>query len=344
MVAEYDNDDIVEDYDVIGDESNGVRRVNSAGGGPVKRPSRPVGPDRSPQEMANGLDEDGQLGMPMQKGQISQKKAKMIWFICIGVSVLCVGAMILHYALSEDPVVAPNRANRSGPRAGPTRPVANLSPDEKRIKAFRSAVYKEMRLIQSSKAYVNVLDKIDIWQESKQKSDAANSAYSDGTGDQAAAEEQTCNTLIKYYEANYAIAIYKFVFNPNDVEMNKAFFAVDLADEEQVLQIGGSNMKDKEIIRFQAADTQLSSNSNLKRMREWFTQKHIVIANVKTESKWKDLWKPAKEAYEKASLGEFAGGELEKYKGQVSEEPEQPENPEGTENPEGNEGDGNAPE
>ncbi|MDC1143209.1 hypothetical protein OAU50_08975, partial [Planctomycetota bacterium] len=126
----------------------------------------------------------------------------------------------------------------------------------------------------------------------------------------------------------------------------KSYFSVNLNDAEQVSQIDSSTMKDKEVIRFQAADTLISSNSNMKRMREWFTQKHFILSNVKTETKWKEQWKPFKEIYEKADgLKEFADGDLEKFGGQASGEAEEPENPEGestdpeeTETPEESEG------
>ncbi|MDC1142750.1 hypothetical protein OAU50_06635, partial [Planctomycetota bacterium] len=173
MTTEYDNDDIVEDYEVVGEEAKGARRVDSSGGGPVKRPTRQIKNDRPPTESVNALDDEAdQAAMYAPKGQISQKNAKMIWYVCIGVCVLCVGAMILHYSMSEDPVPVNQSQNRRATRGGPTRPVAPpLSAAQKRIKAFKGAVNAEMRTLQASKAYLNVLDEIEAWQESKKLSD-----------------------------------------------------------------------------------------------------------------------------------------------------------------------------
>lgn len=107
------------------------------------------------------LDDEPPRGGPARqqppKGKITQKSAKMIWFICIAVSLLGVAAVVIDVVL--DPLqrrVAPPDNGRIAPRPNqgrPVRPQQQLSEKEKLARSYGLGAYEQGQKIIASRAY-----------------------------------------------------------------------------------------------------------------------------------------------------------------------------------------------
>lgn len=326
MVAEYDNDDIVEDYEVIGEDGDAdedIRQVDSAGGGPVKRPSKSVRPNRPPTTAMPTLDEDGNMIIPPAKGQISQKKAKMIWYVSIGVSVLCLAAIGASIALKEDKpktnTVEPSRASRYM-----SRPVVELSPKEKAMKTFSGKVIDQRRRISLSKAYDFFMISQSKWATAKSGQNRTMRDYQKEATDEneKLAKDASAKAISAWYDARYAYLLFISHNDPNNVEMEKNYMTVDMKDKGELSSLQISTMEDLDIIKFQAAYDHLKFGIN--KIRKWKTDgitKHLIGAIVFDDPKYQEMWKEAKERWSNAQKDEFLQEDLEFVSGEPYKAP-----------------------
>ncbi|MCF6227837.1 MAG: hypothetical protein L3J82_04100 [Planctomycetes bacterium] len=313
MAVEYDNDDIVEDYEVVGedgDDNDNVRRVSSAGGGPVKRPSESVKPDRPPTSMVGALDD----GMPKQKGQISQKSAKMIWFVSIGVSVLCVAAVVGHIVFRGGGDNAANRQNNNQNR-GPSRPTVEQTAEQKAGQEFRNAVYKSMKAdVSKSSAWRNFVKLqggeggwVGLRDKAAQKLDN----YQNGKATKEEAQEAVVEALNKCYEALYAFELCRYVYDKN-IKALGYWSVLDMDDNVEIMEIDEDLRKNKEVIAYQAYQLQAAGRES--KLYDWQKGTSDGIEQVKSQEEWEAKWADAKSKYEEASKNNvFSEEDLKKY-------------------------------
>ncbi|MBX3458874.1 MAG: hypothetical protein KF696_02775 [Planctomycetes bacterium] len=167
MVPDYDDDDVVEDYEEVRADS-GVRKVSSAKGGPVQRPSKGVKPSepvRPPTTASPALsDQPGQPGDEGQagsKGKISKSSAKLIWIICIAVTVIGVGLFVADIAFDAfgrraggviDNGTADNRQPHRLPQVN-KKGGQELTEHQVRARGFAVQCFDKGREIKKSRAY-----------------------------------------------------------------------------------------------------------------------------------------------------------------------------------------------
>lgn len=296
MAVEYDNDDIVEDYEVVGedgDDNDNVRRVSSAGGGPVKRPSESVKPDRPPTSMVGALDD----GMPKQKGQISQKSAKMIWFVSIGVSVLCVAAVVGHIVFRGGGDNAANRQNNNQSR-GPERPKVKQTAEQKAGQEFRNAVYKSVKAdVKLSSAWGNFVDVEGEWQTAKKLSDQKLVGYQEGKASKEDVQKATVDALNLCYEALYAFELCRYAYDKN---MNKlGFLAIgDLDVDSDIVEYEEKLRTNSEVIAYQAYIVHAVGRDS--KALNWQIGKSGGLDLVVGQNEWEAKWADAKKKWEDA--------------------------------------------
>lgn len=186
MVAQYDDDDIVEDYEEVSSGQNQARRVESAQGGPVQRPGdRPVRPSDKvrpgtssmpalgdkggksgpPSDPNQGYD-DGQN--PMAKGKVSAKQAKLIWIICIAICILGPAAVAVHYFFIRKAPEVPQ--NTGTARANTTPKPKELSPRQILEQRYVLACAEKRKEVQMSRAYDLLLV---AWRDAREARKAA---------------------------------------------------------------------------------------------------------------------------------------------------------------------------
>lgn len=168
MVAQYDDDDIVEDYEEVSSSDANARRVESAQGGPVQRPAndRAVKPSEKLRPGTNSVPalkdrsgpssgvnqapyDDGQN--PMNKGKVSAKQAKLIWIICIAICVLGPAAVAVHYFFIRKAPEAPQ--NTGTARANTTPKAKEMTPRQILEQKYINASTAKKNEIQRSRAY-----------------------------------------------------------------------------------------------------------------------------------------------------------------------------------------------
>jgi hypothetical protein len=166
LVAQYDDDDIVEDYEEVSSGQNQARRVESAQGGPVQRPGdRPVRPSDKVRPGTSSMpalgDKGGQSSdpnqgyddgqNPMAKGKVSAKQAKLIWIICIAICILGPAAVAVHYFFIRKAPEVPQ--NTGTARANTTPKPKELSPRQILEQRYVLACVEKRKEIQLSRAY-----------------------------------------------------------------------------------------------------------------------------------------------------------------------------------------------
>lgn len=308
MVVEYDNDDIVEDYEVVGDEGDNVRRVSSAGGGPVKRPSESVKPDRPPTSMVGALDD----GMPKQKGQISQKSAKMIWFVSIGISVLCVAAVVGHIIFGGGGDNAAANRKNGNRNVAPERPKAELTAEQKAGREFRNAVYKSMKAdVGRSSAYNHFLDLEEAWGDLRDESAKKLEDYQSEKATKEEAQEAAAKAMNKCYEALYAFELCRFVYDKNIKDLGY-WSVLDMDGNDEISEIDEKLRKNKEVISYQAY--KLQADGKQSKAYDWQKGTSAGLDQVKGQDEWEAKWADAKSKYdEAASNNVFSEEDLKKY-------------------------------
>ncbi|MCC7510467.1 MAG: hypothetical protein IT464_13985 [Planctomycetes bacterium] len=219
MVPDYDDDDVVEDYEEVSSSSD-VRRVKSAQGGPVQRPSKGVKPSEPvrPPTTAVPQVEDGQP-LP-SKGKISHKSAKLIWIICIAVSVLGIAAFVLDIAF--DAFGRRGTIDDSGNTVANIRPhnlpakksAETLTEHQVRARAFAVSAYEKGREMKKSRAY-------DYIRIAIKKVRLAQKAGMDDRGN----DELWIAAWQDWYQTVYALELfrYKWPYNMDNIPMVNSF-------------------------------------------------------------------------------------------------------------------------
>ncbi|MCG3182375.1 MAG: hypothetical protein ICCCNLDF_00437 [Planctomycetes bacterium] len=255
MVPDYDDDDIVEDYEEV--SSGSARRVSSGQGGPVKRPSSGARPSTTampalpPEET-----QQDQAG----KGKISHKSAKMIWIICIAITVLGLAAVIADVAFdafgrraggNTTPVNADNpRTNRTG-----LPPKDNKSPREQAEDDFQGAVVTMMKQMESSKAW-------DLYWVSFLEFDSAYDKAIEMKKAGAPGEELDAawaETIRCWYKTRYASELFKHHFDRNQVSLD--FFPINIQDRAQYSDLSTEQLQSADIRAYQAAHAKIDTKS-----------------------------------------------------------------------------------
>lgn len=248
MVPDYDDDDIIEDYEEISTDSP-VRRVNSGQGGPVQRPSGSVRPSTTAMPALDG--EQDEFAAPT-KGKITRKSAKLIWIICIAVSVLGVGAVLVDMLV--DPLgrhkksapVANDPVQQNTPRMPPRRQAQELTAHQKLAKEFGVKAHDHYKTAVGSRSYDFVRLAIKRMNETY---NAANENRAQAAG--------WVDAWVAFYEAEYAIELYNHV-NKIDTGIGKFKPVTDYRDLAQCEILDESELKDPEAQRvqgfFQAID------------------------------------------------------------------------------------------
>ena len=270
MVPDYDDDDIVEDYEEVSTDSP-VRRVNSAQGGPVQRPSGGVRPSTTAMP---ALDEDGEFGPPT-KGKITKKSAKLIWIICIGVSVLGVAAVLVDMLI--DPLGRHNKgvANTTNigeggdnSRIPPRKRTEEKSQHEKNADAFTTAAYAHYKKAVGTRSY----DFLRLaMNEMNKKFDIANEERSD--------KALWAEAWVAYYNAEYAVELY---YHANNVDLNDTKFkpVPDFRDREQTEFLEDSDLLDPEAQRIQGIVQAVSNETTKIGKHNKLLKAFVVSANV----------------------------------------------------------------
>lgn len=270
MVPDYDDDDIVEDYEEVSTDSP-VRRVNSAQGGPVKRPG---GGGARPSTTAMPALNDEELAQA-NKGKITQKSAKMIWIICIGVSVLGVAAVLVDMLV--DPLGRHGKgvANTTnigegdnGSRIPPRNRPQEKTQHEKNADAFTTAAYSHYKKAVGTRSY----DFLRLaMNEMNKKFDIANEQRSD--------KALWSEAWVAYYEAEYAVELY---YHANNVDLNNTKFkpVPDFRDREQTEFLEDSDLLDPEAQRIQGIVQAVSGETTKISKHNKLLKAFVVSANV----------------------------------------------------------------
>ncbi|MCA8918095.1 MAG: hypothetical protein KDB68_01500 [Planctomycetes bacterium] len=258
MVPDYDDDDIIEDYDEITDNS-GARRVSSGQGGPVRRPSNGVRPSTTAMPAVQGDPNDPNNFNGPPKGKISHKSAKLIWIICIVIVVLGVGAVladIIFDPLGRGKSSTPaqnNAATANNNRSMPPR--NNKSPEEIMQDEFRSAVIGMMRDMDASKAW-------DFYWTSVLEFDHAFDKMIEVKNQEGASDEDIdrayAEAIKHYYKAKYSAELFRHHFDQDNI--SKEYMAINIGSDD-VKMLTKEELKNPKIQRFQAAYSKIDSKS-----------------------------------------------------------------------------------
>lgn len=333
----YDDDDVVEEYDVLDATPSSSRSPSGksssakppAQGGPVlrkqpsqqgaaRRPSAPVTP--GPEAQAEGdvqyVEEAGGQGA---RNQISAKNAKMIWAICIGITVLGLGAVIGDIAFDIFgrragglPVSNTNTRKSGGtPKGTPERP---KNPDEVKALEFKGLVQNEMQRIRQKKVYKFFEQAYAKFREAR-----TNAFDKKASGDGKDARDAAWAEAIKgYYEATYALRLLEWTYKQGADE--DFMTAAKLDDLEELVGLVKSNavaLKKEANIRYQAAYSIISAYSrDIKDFRSGWISKDVEVNNVYSSDKYKAVFADAKLKCEKAEQmsPEFDPKDLEAVK------------------------------
>ena len=314
MVPDYDDDDIVEDYEEVSTDSP-VRRVNSAQGGPVQRPSGGVRPSTAAMPALS----DEELAAA-NKGKITQKSAKMIWIVCIAVCVLGVGAVLVDMLV--DPLgrhkAGPAPANNdtaSGdntPRMPPRRRDPEMSEHQKLAQAFGVEANKHYKKALGSRAYDFTRMAM---KEMNEKFDTANEDRNN--------EALWAEAWVAYYRAEYAVELYYHVHN---IEFKLGSFkpVPDFRDISQCEILTEEELKDPEAQRIQGVVQAISGDATKIGKHKKQLLGFVVSANVLDKEEFNASINEAKAALTAArESDEFAQQDVD----YVNRDPRGPDEP-----------------
>jgi hypothetical protein len=203
------DDEILDDYEELPDEAHG---------GPVDKPS-----GRPSERMG-----------PPSKGKISAQSAKRIWFLCIGISVLAIAAVVVDYVwdpLGRRPVVDnPGQANT--PLPPPRKDKREPSEHEKLATAFMFGTNEKHKKMRESRAYDIVRLAIN---ETRKAGDAA--VADAGNGD------LWLEAWLKYYDARYKLELFRFRW-PHENATTPLVGALD--DRQAMLDLTDDELKSEQ--------------------------------------------------------------------------------------------------
>jgi hypothetical protein len=291
---DYD-DDIVEDYQEVSTDS-GLRRVQSGQGGPVQRPD---GRPAVPQDRGDSPEEE-----KYQKGKISQKSAKLIWIVCIAITVLGIAAVLVDHFI--DPLgrktVITEAANGVGNNAGGGRnnpPRDNLSPEQKLQREFLNAVIYKMKEMDASKAWdfywVSYLEFDDAYDK------AAKLKAKEGV-DPVELEEAWAIAIKHYYKARYAGELFKYRFDEDYI--SKEYMPISLSGDD-VTFLDPETLRNNKARTFQAAYSKIDAKStSINLFKTDILKSELTAQKVYESTEWSD-----KHFGQYKSLWEAATGE-----------------------------------
>lgn len=326
-VPNYD-DDVIEDYEEesAAEHDSGVRKVVSAQGGPVQKPTREVKPSDKvrPPTSANprpatamnpalkpkkeaaapaaGAGEDGAALTPEEaaadaamKGKITRSQAKLIWIICIAICVIGPAAVGVHYVFFRDEGVAPppvNNTPRNRPGLNPTGNQPVLTEHEKNGKAFVGKVAGWMALMDRGRTW-------DFFLVRQSRFQVAQSKALDAKKANLSTEEQEklwVEAIKAWYEVRYAVNVVRLMYRH---ESMIDFLGVDdINDFKQVLLLEDSQMKDENLQKYQAALTKVQKfTRDIQQFQTNILKYELLPSRMFTDEKWKPSW-----AAEKAKM------------------------------------------
>jgi hypothetical protein len=289
---DYDDDDIVEDYQEVSTDS--ARRVQSGQGGPVQRPGA-----------ADNAD-DETPGMDARKGKITQNSAKKIWFICIAITVLGVAAVAVDYFI--DPLkrrggdggggARTNTESGNGDRRN-TAPRENLTPEQKLQREFLNAVIYKMKEMDASKAWdfywVSYLEFDDTYDK------AATLKKKEGV-DQAELEEAWAIAIKHYYKARYAGELFKYRFDEGFI--SKEYMPISLSGDD-VTFLDEETLRNNKARTYQAAYSKIDAKStSINLFKTDVLKSELTAQKVFESTEWSDKHFGQYKALWEAATGE----------------------------------------
>ncbi|MBX3473431.1 MAG: hypothetical protein KF754_03545 [Planctomycetes bacterium] len=330
VVPNYDEDEIIEDYEEVSpdDSQAGARKVASAQGGPVKKPSREVKPSdkvrpptsanpRPSTQMNPSLKprkeaaaaapaadsgEAPEPGSPEElaaahasKGKITAGQAKLIWIICIAVCVLGLGAVAVHYFIFRDPNAGqplPNSAKANRPNLLPSNNRPEKSQHEKNADAFVSAVTGRVAYMNRSKAWDFFL--IGQFQFGR----AVEKARDLKRKDAPVTEQETAwaDAIKAWYEARYRINVFILV---NRDDSLRDFLTADMNDRASILALTDRDYADIKIQNYHAALLKLGRyTDDIKKFQTDVIKNNIMVGNMFTSDQWKPHWAAERKKWE----------------------------------------------
>lgn len=301
MVPDYDDDDIVEDYEEVRGDS-GVRKVNSAKGGPVQRPSKGVKPSepvRPPTTAAPALpEEEGEQGS--SKGKITKKSAKLIWIICIAISVIGIGLFVADIAFDafgrRAGVIENGTAdNRQPHRLPPVNKKGgqDLTEHQVRARGFAVQCFDKGREIKKSRAYDLARVRIKELRE-------AQKAGNDDRGN----VDVWVAAWQKYYDTEVALELFthKWPYNIDNIPLVSSF-----KDYEGFESLTMEQM-DSDAVKFEVASYLVKQELD-KEVKE--VRKGMMQLAAGSNAMSDERVKPAKAKWEKALEGQFEQEDLD---------------------------------
>jgi hypothetical protein len=281
---DYDDDDIVEDYQEVSTDS--ARRVQSAQGGPVQRPAGRADAAGQRGDMPGDMPEEETY----QKGKITKSSAKLIWIICIAITVLGVAAVLVD--MLWDPLgrksVAGGSTNASsndggggGRRNSPPR--EDLSPEQKLQREFLSAVIARMKEMDASKAWdfywVSYLEFDDAYDK------AATLKKKEGV-DPVELEEAWAIAIKHYYKARYAGELFKYRFDEDYI--SKEYMPISLSGDE-VTFLDAETLRDNKARTYQAAYSKIDAKStSINLFKTDILKSELTAQKVYESQEWSD--------------------------------------------------------
>lgn len=319
--APRDDDEVVEDYEVFDEQPSNKRPAAKSGAGqPVlrKQPSvaggrKPTAPMRpgsaSRQAVAPAVPEIGGEGEAAEyeqppaydpnKGKISAKSAKQIWFICIAITVLGLGAVGADIAF--DPLGRRNKGQQinSNNKAGNTAKKDNRPKDpvSELAENFNRSVGMEMSRLRQKKPF-------KFYQTAYNKFVGTRSMAYDAMADKetskAAREQAWAEVYNDYYQAQYAKNLFMSVYRQgmDGVE------TITLKDEEARIRLAkdkGEAILKEDFVRLQAAATLVDAwSADVNQFWTGMRKGDSFVGDIFLDERYKPIFKESKARFEKA--------------------------------------------
>lgn len=320
--APRDDDDVVEDYEVFDEQPSAKMPASKSGskpaaGAPVMRkqpsvaggrkPSAPVRPGSSarpavpaqqPYEPAGGEGEEPPVYDP-NKGKISAKSAKQIWIICIGITVLGLGAVGADLALDPFGRRGNSAASNANNRPKNTPKTDNRPKDAvgERAENFKRTVEMEQTRLMQKKPYKFYRDAYHKFRNTRS---AAFDAKADEKSSTADRQKAWAEVYRDYFAVQYAKNLFLSVYR----EGVDGFEPISMRDEESRLNLArekGDEILKEPIVRLQAAAGLVDAwSSDINEFWTGLRKGDHFVAEVLGDDKWKPVFKAAKEKYEKS--------------------------------------------
>jgi hypothetical protein len=305
LVPDYDDDDIVEDYEEVSSDS--ARRV--ASGGPVQRPAG----GRPATSAVPALPQDEDELAAAQKGKISKSSAKLIWIICIAVTVLGVGAVLVDIFFDPLGRKGPGGGGatvpaNNGPAPRANRKEENLSPEQKLQREFLTDVINKMKALDAGKAW-------DFyWLSYLEFDDAYGKAATlkkEGTAKAEELDEAWALAIKHYYKAKYAAELFRYRYDKDNI--SKEYMPISL-DGDDVSFVEEAQLKDDRVRTYQAAYSKIEAKSvSINLFKTDILKSELTAQKVHESKEWADKHFGQYKALWEAAAGEqkFAQEDLD---------------------------------